>query len=1041
MEDDQPADSAVPGPPTVPASDSATPGPSTVSVSDSASTSTLTRHSSQKLYKCPLCDFQTDHKRGLATHTGAIHAKKRAVRLPASQRTPVPSDAAETQGPLDPMYRCDICSFQSRFRVGLNQHIGRMHPQSLTGRAPITGPSSGISSPCHLISFKLSRPLVAFPPKNARFILAKKLLELLERVAVSNSPDAWSSLLLFGFKTLHLDSRKANMVSQITDNIAAFDEPMRTEQPTSRRLRSRELTDEEIAAAAARRLKVFADVGGAVRILTSEEKLVSPNTPGAFEEMLEKHPPAQLADVLVDLPAPDDNFRPACSPEEVMFQLKSFRKGVAGGMDSITAAHLLSLTTFSPTLQDRMLRALANICDIIISGNVPEDARDSLFGAWLIAQTKKSGGLRPIAIGSIFRRLATKIALRRVQTRLGEHLRPRQLGFGTKSGAEAAVHTVRSFLRSTPKCTIVKIDFANAFNSHFRGPMLHQVHEHAPELYNLAHYAYARPTPLFFGERRIPSESGCQQGDPSAPLLFSLTLQPILLQLKCKLVVSYLDDLTLSDPDPDVVAADLQLLQLSVATTGLKINASKCELFYQGMTDIQERDLSLRFSGILEDSKLCQEENLELLGAALFPIGTTEPIRRLASRLSRMHARLPLMPAQAAYFLLRHSLGIPRVIYFLRASPAFMAPPDLQILDSVLLRCAEVCLNISLDAPARAQLQLPVSSGGLGLRSPSSLALSAFLSSAHSCKDIVEDHLGPDASVALLDEALQEWNEVHGDTLPEDDSRGSQRAWDKIYLAQAKSQLQDILPSTTNDSVRFAHVSQPESGLWLNVRPDDNLGTVLTDPEFRTVCGLRLGLDIFAPSPCACGEPVSDAKGHHKLSCKQAASLREARHNAVNDVLVRAFRHAGFAVRAEPTHLCADDNIRPDGMTLTPWALGKMLIWDVSVRNTYAASYTALSRTVGGVARKAEKDKTMHYQALKETHIICPFIVESSGVWGQEAMNVTRIVGKLIEKSTGEKRSTSFLRQRVALEVQRGNARMILGTLPKGRKLDEILYI
>ena len=47
-------------------------------------------------------------------------------------------------------------------------------------------------------------------------------------------------------------------------------------------------------------------------------------------------------------------------------------------------------------------------------------------------------------------------------------------------------------------------------------------------------------------------------------------------------------------------------------------------------------------------------------------------------------------------------------------------------------------------------------------------------------------------------------------------------------------------------------------------------------------------------------------------------------------------------------------------------------------------------------------------------------------------------VGCRIAASTGEKRSTSYLFQRISVAVQRGNAAAILGTLPKGKKLDEI---
>ena len=136
--------------------------------------------------------------------------------------------------------------------------------------------------------------------------------------------------------------------------------------------------------------------------------------------------------------------------------------------------------------------------------------------------------------------------------------------------------------------------------------MLLAAYEHAKEIYNVVHYSYARPTPLFFGNRRISSESGCQQGDPAAPLLFSLVLQAVLIRLQSQLAVSYLDDLTLADSDPNVLLADLQALRESVVSTGLQMNFNKCELYHQGLTPEQERAFSANLSRSLDGALECR---------------------------------------------------------------------------------------------------------------------------------------------------------------------------------------------------------------------------------------------------------------------------------------------------------------------------------------------------------------------------------------------------------------------------------------------------
>ncbi len=54
--------------------------------------------------------------------------------------------------------------------------------------------------------------------------------------------------------------------------------------------------------------------------------------------------------------------------------------------------------------------------------------------------------MRSIAEGCTLRRLVAKIASRKVSREMSELLAHRQLGFGVRGGAEAAVHAARRFL-------------------------------------------------------------------------------------------------------------------------------------------------------------------------------------------------------------------------------------------------------------------------------------------------------------------------------------------------------------------------------------------------------------------------------------------------------------------------------------------------------------------------------------------------------------------------------------------------------------------
>ena len=47
--------------------------------------------------------------------------------------------------------------------------------------------------------------------------------------------------------------------------------------------------------------------------------------------------------------------------------------------------------------------------------------------------------------------------------------------------------------------------------------------------------------------------------------------------------------------------------------------------------------------------------------------------------------------------------------------------------------------------------------------------------------------------------------------------------------------------------------------------------------------------------------------------------------------LWRAIKRAQMPAVKEPINLMRDDNKRPDGTTLLPWARGKSMAWDVTV--------------------------------------------------------------------------------------------------------------
>merc|ERR1711989_33011 len=197
-------------------------------------------------------------------------------------------------------------------------------------------------------------------------------------------------------------------------------------------------------------------------------------------------------------------------------------------------------------------------------GKVPDCAREAIFGAPLCALRKKDGGVRPIAVGSVNRRLAGRILAHQAASRLSPELSPIQLGVGVPHGCEAAVHAVREHV-TEPSAgqgvpfVLVKIDIKNAFNSLRRDVLLTRVREKCPELLPMVSHSYSLPTPLSFGDAVISSVRGVQQGDPIGPLAFALAIDPIIRAVNSPLNVWYLEDGCLGGP-AEAVAEDLSRL-------------------------------------------------------------------------------------------------------------------------------------------------------------------------------------------------------------------------------------------------------------------------------------------------------------------------------------------------------------------------------------------------------------------------------------------------------------------------------------------------
>ena len=453
---------------------------------------------------------------------------------------------------------------------------------------------------------------------------------------------------------------------------------------------------------------------GNIRLLSSDDRPAD-SSDAVFAAMQTRHPPAASGRTAV--PDPCTLISLQVTESEVLKAIRSFPAGSSGGPDGFRPQHLLELVTCQSNGAS-LLSALTGFVNMVLDGGCPASVCPIFFGAKLIALEKKCGGYRPIAIGYTLRRLVAKCANIYAQKKLADYFAPLQLGVAASGGCEAAVHATRRFLDTMANDdVIVKLDFNNAFNTVRRDAVLNSVAEKVPEVYRFCHSAYAGSSHLQFGDHVITSAEGVQQGDPLGPLLFCLTLQPVLSSLSSKLRIGYLDYVTLGGPMADV-ENDVNVVVDSGKAIGLTLNSSKCEIISQS---IIPPGLSV--------SSFCQVSPSDsiLLGAPLLCGSALDAaLSSRCSELATAESRLSIISAHDALLLLKSSLSTPKLQHLLRSSPC-AGHTSLTTIDDTLRRCVSRITNCDISETQWTQASLPVKSGGLGIRRATQLAPSAYL--------------------------------------------------------------------------------------------------------------------------------------------------------------------------------------------------------------------------------------------------------------------------------------------------------------------------
>ncbi|XP_056686000.1 uncharacterized protein [Spinacia oleracea] len=265
--------------------------------------------------------------------------------------------------------------------------------------------------------------------------------------------------------------------------------------------------------------------------------------------------------------------------------------------------------------------------------------------------------------------LVSKVAVVVIGKEVGSYLEDFQFGVGVPNGSEAILHAVNRLVEAkgeVSSMSMLLVDFSNAFNLIDRSTMLREVQRRCPSLSPWVEFCFVRPARLYYEGSVLLSSQGVQQGDPLGPLLFALTLHPLihLINEKCNLdfMAWYLDDGTIIG-ETALVSSALQVITTEGPAMGLHLNVEKTEIFWP-TPDRRSYD-----STLFPPSIAHPRDGVQLLGG---PVSLKADFcsrlieDRVAKAVGLMEAVAELNDPQSELLLLRCCVGVSRLYFSLR---------------------------------------------------------------------------------------------------------------------------------------------------------------------------------------------------------------------------------------------------------------------------------------------------------------------------------------------------------------------------------------
>jgi hypothetical protein len=689
------------------------------------------------------------------------------------------------------------------------------------------------------------------------------------------------------------------------------------------------------------------------------------------------------------------------TPEEIVKGFKKMKKDTAAGPDNIDIKEVIKF--------DRKGHLLTNLFNIFLVGRkIPKNIKQNRS----ILLPKGENNLdninnwRPLTISSVILRLYTSLIAKRVLT--AYKINPRQRGFIEASGCSENSTLLSAVIddakRNHKELHVTFLDLAKAFDTVSHKHIVAGLERYGTptQFIDIVRDMYENITTSFQcgtqKTKNIPMTRGVKQGDPLSPLLFNISMDPLLEQIDCQnngyrygqseedniSSFCYADDNALTTSSSKGMNINLQLVQDFCIATGMKLNIKKSACF------------SIIPAGKKSYTVNTNKEKLNINGEPIPLIGPVESLKYLGSKMSPWTTKVKkdlipwleqmlknlssscLKPRQKIVMLNHYTL--PRLNYPLTQDryPHHV----LEKIDLEVRRHVRKWLKLP-DCSPISFFHLPRAKGGLGI---SQFRHSIPAQRINMLRGIINSN---DPCIHRMAEALEIQRDI--DKLIKNtelkipiDPQGRVR-W--RHLVEKQAQKLKIHRSARS----FNH---KEANSWLN--PDQSS---FNESDFISACMLRAetypcktvlargreGLDVNCRRCHLAPETIGHISGH----CHSVKDYRIKRHNAIVRALEEKLKKNEWDVSIEP--IITDNNNqrwKPDILAIKG---PKALIIDPTI--VYEQDHSL---------QRANHNKNCKYEHLKEIILdkynvgsieVCGLAVGARGGWCEQNTTTLKKLG------------------------------------------------